>query len=318
MSVDDDENSRGSASPKSDAANSPRGDRSMSPFSTPTKPQVVPDEFLQKDKIEASKEAALEAEHKAAQVRAQLPLEQRIQQFKDLLVEKDVSAYSTWEKELQKIVFDPRYLLLTSKERKSVFEKYVRDRANQESKEKSAALKKKKDDFRELLKEANVSTKNSMSFTEFSAKYGRDERFKAIDKLKDRELMFNDYLSDLRRQEKEEKQQSDKEARKKNFYSMLKELKHLYKHSSWTETKKLIENDARYKAIESSSKREDYFRDYCKGLDDKPSSAHNGDSSKSRDKHEKSSDKHEKHKSSDDRDKRRSSKEREKDKDRER
>ena len=31
-----------------------------------------------------------------------------------------VSAFSTWEKELHKIVFDPRYLLLTSKERKQV------------------------------------------------------------------------------------------------------------------------------------------------------------------------------------------------------
>lgn len=107
--MEEDENSRGSTSPKSDGSASPR---------TPSK--VAPDEFLQKDKIEASKEAAIEAENKAAQVRAQLPLEQRIQQFKDLLIEKDVSAYSTWEKELQKIVFDPRYLLLTSKERKQV------------------------------------------------------------------------------------------------------------------------------------------------------------------------------------------------------
>ncbi len=75
-----------------------------------------------------------------------------------MLIEKDVSAYSTWEKELQKIVFDPRYLLLTSKERKQVFDKYVKDRANQESKERAAALKKKRDDFKDLLKEANISS----------------------------------------------------------------------------------------------------------------------------------------------------------------
>lgn len=31
-----------------------------------------------------------------------------------------VSAFSTWEKELHKIVFDPRYLLLSSEERKQV------------------------------------------------------------------------------------------------------------------------------------------------------------------------------------------------------
>jgi len=31
-----------------------------------------------------------------------------------------VSAFSTWDKELHKIVFDPRYLLLNPKERKQV------------------------------------------------------------------------------------------------------------------------------------------------------------------------------------------------------
>ena len=241
---------------------------------------------MQKDKIEASKEAAIEAEHKAAQVRAQLPLEQRILQFKELLIEKEVSAFSIWEKELQKIVFDPRYLLLTSKERKQVFDKYVKDRANEESKEKAAVLKRKKEEFRLLLKEANVSLKNVVSFGDFTARYSRDERYKAIEKLKDRESLFNDYMSDLRKQEKEDKY-AEKEKMKKNFVSMLKELKSLHRHSSWSETKKLLENDPRFKAIESSSRREDYFRDHCKQLDEK--SGHNGDSSKG---HKENRDKH--------------------------
>lgn len=249
------EEEEGSQSPRSDGSASPR---------TPSK--VAPDEFLQKKEIEASKEAAIEAENKAAQVRAQLPLEQRIQQFRDLLTEKDVSAYSTWEKELQKIVFDPRYLLLTSKERKAVFEKYVRERADQESKERSAALKKKKEEFRELLKEVISNPKMAPSFAEISSKYARDERFKGIDKTKDRESIYNDFLSDLRRQL--DKQDEAKHDKRKNFYAMLKEIKHLHRHSSWSETKKLIENDSRYKCIESSSKREDYFRDYCKTLQD--------------------------------------------------
>jgi transcription elongation regulator 1 len=213
-----------------------------------------------------------------------------------MLIEKDVSAYSTWEKELQKIVFDPRYLLLTSKERKQVFDKYVKDRANQESKERAAALKKKRDDFKDLLKEANISLKSSSSsFTDFASKYARDERFKGIEKMKDRESIFNDYLSDLRKQEKEEKY-AEKEKLKKNFYAMLKEFKSLHRHSSWSETKKQLESDPRYKAIDSSSKREDYFRDYCKYLDEKP----NGDSKSShKDKQkDKSDDKSSKHSSS--------------------
>ena len=43
------------------------------------------------------------------------------------------------------------------------------------------------------------------SFSEFAAKYAKDERFKGIEKMREREALFSDYCSDLRRKEKEEK-----------------------------------------------------------------------------------------------------------------
>lgn len=70
-----------------------------------------------------------------------------------------VSAFSTWEKELHKIVFDPRYLLLTSKERKQVFDQYVKERAEEERLERRKELKKKKEAFMELLTSASLSSK---------------------------------------------------------------------------------------------------------------------------------------------------------------
>lgn len=70
-----------------------------------------------------------------------------------------VSAFSTWEKELHKIVFDPRYLLLTSKERKQVFEKYVKERAEEERREKRNKMKERKEQFQKLLEEASLHGK---------------------------------------------------------------------------------------------------------------------------------------------------------------
>ena len=70
-----------------------------------------------------------------------------------------VSAFSTWEKELHKIVFDPRYLLLTSKERKQVFEQYVKERAEEERQERRRDLKRKRESFLEMLQSANLSSK---------------------------------------------------------------------------------------------------------------------------------------------------------------
>lgn len=76
-----------------------------------------------------------------------------------ILVVFQVSAFSTWEKELHKIVFDPRYLLLTSKERKQVFEKYVKERAEEERREKRNKMKERKDQFQKLLEEAGLHGK---------------------------------------------------------------------------------------------------------------------------------------------------------------
>lgn len=125
------------------------------------------------------KDSAMEAELRAAKERAVVPLETRITQFREMLSEKEVllnkilfdkiifypifwfqvSAFSTWEKELHKIVFDPRYLLLTSKERKQVFEKYVKERADEERQEKRNKMKMRREAFRQLMEEANLTTK---------------------------------------------------------------------------------------------------------------------------------------------------------------
>lgn len=70
-----------------------------------------------------------------------------------------MSAFSTWEKELHKIVFDPRYLLLTSRERKQVFEKYVKERAEEERREKRNKMRQKREDFRSLMELANLHGK---------------------------------------------------------------------------------------------------------------------------------------------------------------
>merc|ERR1719433_792578 len=216
-------------------------------------------------KLPQGKEAAIEAEVRAARERAMVPLETRMLQFRGLLEEKQVSAFSSWEKELSKIVFDPRYLLLTSKERKTVFDKYVRERADEERKEKKAKAKEKKDAFRALCEEKNVTAKTSWS--DFSREVAKDERFKAIDKSRDRESLFNEFQSELRKKERDEKEERRKVA-KKDFKALMKETETIDRHSHWADIKKTIDKDERYLAVDSSSLREDWFYDYVQDLKD--------------------------------------------------
>uniref|UniRef100_A0A182P604 Transcription elongation regulator 1 n=1 Tax=Anopheles epiroticus TaxID=199890 RepID=A0A182P604_9DIPT len=175
---------------------------------------------------------AMEAEARAARERTLIPLDVRMKSFREMLRELDVSAFSTWEKELHKIVYDARYLLLTSKERKQVFEKYVKDRADEERREKRNKMRQKRDDFRTLMESAHLHGKSS--FSEFAQKYGKDERFKVIEKIRERESLFNE--SDINR------------------------------HTRFGDIRKKLESDNRYKAIVEHSQREELFEDFIKSL----------------------------------------------------
>ncbi|KAL1115966.1 hypothetical protein AAG570_005461 [Ranatra chinensis] len=219
----------------------------------------------EKKPIDIGKEAAMEAEVRAARERAIVPLEARIKSFREMLAEKEVSAFSTWEKELHKIVFDARYLLLTSKERKQVFERYVKERAEEERREKRNKMKERKDEFRKLMQEANLHGKSS--FNDFASKYAKDDRFKNIEKMRERESLFNEYILEVRKREKEEKVQK-RDQIKKDFVTMLRETPEVDRHSRWSDIKKRLDADPRYKAVESSLTREDWFREHIKMLKD--------------------------------------------------
>merc|ERR1712110_722844 len=160
-------------------------------------------------KLPQGKEAAIEAEVRAARERAMVPLETRMLQFRGLLEEKQVSAFSSWAKE-------------------------------------------RKENFVDLCKEVGVTSKSSWS--EFSREQAKDERFKAIEKSRDREAHFNDYVSDLKKKEKDEKDEKRKAA-KKGFKELLKETEGIDHHSHWSDFKKMISEDPRYLAVDKSNDR---------------------------------------------------------------
>ncbi|KAL9982359.1 hypothetical protein ACROYT_G004391 [Oculina patagonica] len=191
-----------------------------------------------------------------------LSLEDRMKEFRDMMLERGVSAFSTWEKELPKIVFDPRFLLLTQKERKQCFEKFVRTRADEERQERKSKLKAKKDEFKALVEEARTAGKTT--FSEFAMKYGKDDRFKGIEKMKDRENLFTEFLAELKKKEKESLKQKQDKIRN-DFMDLLTEQK-LDSKAQWRKVRSKIEKDPRYKAVESSMQKEDWFKEHVEQL----------------------------------------------------
>uniref|UniRef100_A0A8C9SBK5 Transcription elongation regulator 1 n=1 Tax=Scleropages formosus TaxID=113540 RepID=A0A8C9SBK5_SCLFO len=211
---------------------------------------------------DSEKETAMDAEIKAARDRAIVPLESRAKQFRDMLLERGVSAFSTWEKELHKIVFDPRYLLLNPKERKQVFDQYVKTRAEEERKEKKNKLMQAKEDFRKMMEEARLNARTT--FSEFASKHAKDLRFKAIEKMKDREAIFIEFMIALRKKEKEDSKNRGEKV-KQDFFELLAEH-HVEGQLRWSKVKDKLESDHRYKAVESSAMREELYKQYVEKL----------------------------------------------------
>lgn len=60
------------------------------------------------------------------------------------------------------------------------------------------------------------------SFSDFAQKHSKDDRFKGIEKTRDRESLFNEFILEVRRREKDEKLQ------KKETVSMKFKVHFLY------------------------------------------------------------------------------------------
>jgi len=151
------------------------------------------------------KETVSEIEKEAAKKRDTIPIEERIATFRAMLEEKQVNPSSTFQRELSKIVFDPRYLLLTSSERREVFDKFCTEKNEEEQRSRRERIKAITNEFKKLLTEANLTSRST--FEEFHEAYSKDPRYKALEKTKDREILFDDHLAYLRRKEREERSQ---------------------------------------------------------------------------------------------------------------
>ncbi|GIY47572.1 hypothetical protein CEXT_636231 [Caerostris extrusa] len=70
--------------------------------------------------------------------------------------------------------------------------------------------KKLKEEYKSLLREANVNI--NIRFTDFAHQHGKDPRFKAVEKLKDREVLFNEFVDSLHNDSKKNLSEEQKTA----------------------------------------------------------------------------------------------------------
>lgn len=119
-----------------------------------------------------------------------------------------------------------------------------------------------KEEFKKMMEEAKFNPR--ATFSEFAAKHAKDSRFKAIEKMKDREVLFNEFVAAARKKEKEDSKTRGEKI-KSDFFELLSNH-HLDGQSRWSKVKDKVESDPRYKAVDSSSMREDLFKQYIEKI----------------------------------------------------
>lgn len=187
-----------------------------------------------------------------------------VTQFKEMLKEKGIVPFSKWEKELPKIIFDPRFKAIPSHtERRSIFDHYVRTRAEEERKEKRAAQKAAVEGFKQLLEEASKDINHNTDYERFAKAWRADPRFEALER-KDREALLNERVLPLRKAE-EERIHAIQMAAVAGFEAMLKEVGEVTSSSRWSRVKDKLRNDSRYRTVKREE-REALFNSYVAEL----------------------------------------------------
>ncbi|KAI1318701.1 PRP40 pre-mRNA processing factor 40 [Mortierella claussenii] len=159
--------------------------------------------------------------------------------FKNLLKETGVTSTWTWEQTMRAVVTNPMYRVLkTTAERKTAFQEYVDERRIQEKQEEKALQEKQKQDFMDLLKSSD-KVSHASRYTTVSRLFADEPAFKAFEDDQLRFQIFDGFVSDLIRQEKEEARQKRK-AGMAAMLALLQIMDEITLTTRWAEAKQLL------------------------------------------------------------------------------
>ncbi|XP_057991376.1 pre-mRNA-processing protein 40A-like isoform X2 [Hevea brasiliensis] len=185
--------------------------------------------------------------------------------FKALLESANVGSDWTWDQAMRMIINDRRYgALKTLGERKQAFNEYLGQKRKQEAEERRSKQKKAREDFKNMLEESrelSSTTRWSKAVTMFE----NDERFKAVERERDRRDLFDAHLQELEGNERAKIQ----EERKRNimeYRQFLESCDFIKASTQWRKVQDRLEADERCSRLEKID-RLDIFQDYLRDLE---------------------------------------------------
>ncbi|KAI4339808.1 hypothetical protein MLD38_024708 [Melastoma candidum] len=186
--------------------------------------------------------------------------------FKALLESVNVQSDWTWEQTMKEIINDKRYgALKTLGERKQAFNEYLGQRKKVDAEEKRVKQKKAREEFLRMLEECKELT-SSDNWSKAVSMFEKDERFAAVERSRDREDLFDSYMVELERKEKEKAAENRKHYLAE-FRKYLESCDFIKVTSQWRKIVDLLGDDERCLRLEKIDKLlvfQDYIHDLLK------------------------------------------------------
>ncbi|GKV10405.1 hypothetical protein SLEP1_g21773 [Rubroshorea leprosula] len=185
--------------------------------------------------------------------------------FKALLESVNVQSDWTWEQTMKEIINDRRYgALKTLGERKQAFNEYLGQRKKLEAEERRMRQKKAREEFTKMLEECKELT-SSMRWSKAQSLFENDERFKAVERPRDREDLYESYIVELERKEKE-KAAEERRQFVADYRKFLESCDFIKVNSQWRKVQDQLEDDERCSRLEKID-RLLFFQDYIHDLE---------------------------------------------------
>ncbi|PHT67135.1 hypothetical protein T459_31560 [Capsicum annuum] len=186
--------------------------------------------------------------------------------FKTLLESANIGSDCTWDQAMRAVINDWRYGALKSLgERKQAFNE-VSLQKKLEAEKRRVKQKKAREHFRIMLedcKELSPSSRWSKAISLFE----HDERFKAVERAKDREDLFEDYVEELEKKEHAKALEEQKRNRVE-YLEFLKSCDFIKASSQWRKVQDRLEADERCSRLEKIDRLE-IFQEYIRDLESK-------------------------------------------------
>ncbi|KAJ4917361.1 Pre-mRNA-processing protein 40A [Raphanus sativus] len=183
--------------------------------------------------------------------------------FKSLLESVNVQSDWTWEQTTKEIVHDKRYgALRTLGERKQAFNEYLGQRKKVEAEERRWRQKKAREEFVKMLEECEELS-SSLKWSKALSLFENDERFKAVDRPRDREDLFDNYIVELERKERE-KAVAEHRQKMAEYRKFLETCDYIKASTQWRKIQDRLEDDERSASLEKIDRLigfEDYIND---------------------------------------------------------